>query len=198
MSSSSSQKERGSTFLALAVCVFGLGIVLVNVVYMFGGSFSGFTSADLSPSSSQGSRGSVTSKNASSKVKSSAKSIDACGGSCEPMGLCCDGVGECNECGAVSSDYDSSYNSSSYDSSYYFSSEDENIESCESMDYNPPSCLNENDPPPFSACPRGYHIEDQGCKDGTCGCRESTDGPKVRCQHTYVCKRDEAAGRPSR
>lgn len=62
-------------------------------------------------------------------------------------------------------------------------------ETCSSPDYNPPSCSNENNPPPFSTCGAGFHIVDQGCQEGTCGCTDSSTGPKIRCQHRFVCER---------
>lgn len=147
---------------------------------------------------------------------SSSSSVDSCGGSCEQYGLCCNGAGECGDCFSSSSvpfspsssatvctgagEIDCGYGVCCSTNDGYCdagacipymmsSSSSENPESCSGPDYNPPSCGNENNPPPFSSCAPGFHIVDQGCQEGTCGCSESTTGPKIRCQHTFVCER---------
>lgn len=123
--------------------------------------------------------------------------------SCTPGNACADCLNEYDQCvcdaemgGLPPINCESGWPSSSAgidtdDASSSFSSSEV---SCNHPDFNPPSCSNENNPPPFSTCGTGYHIEDQGCQEGTCGCSESTEGPKIRCQHTFVCKKDASSG----
>ncbi len=55
---------------------------------------------------------------------------------------------------------------------------------------NPAGCHNENNPLGFRECQQGYIMEDKGCIEGTCRCDDSTGVPKIRCKHTFVCRRD--------
>ncbi len=64
-----------------------------------------------------------------------------------------------------------------------------------------PTCDDENNPPVFPACQKGYQITDPGCAL-PCSCKDDADGEaQIRCTHRYVCSKiptAPAASMPSR